>query len=43
MRPSDEKIIFGSTQKIRKDTGWRAFNTIEQTLQSMLDYWQAVL
>src|SRR5215470_4023807 len=23
MRPSDEKIIFGNTQKIRKDTGWR--------------------
>jgi GDP-4-dehydro-6-deoxy-D-mannose reductase len=43
MRPSDEKIIFGSTQKIRKDTGWRAFNTIEQTLQSMLHYWQTVL
>jgi GDP-4-dehydro-6-deoxy-D-mannose reductase len=43
MRPSDEKIIFGSTQKIRKDTGWRALNTIEQTLKLMLDYWQAVL
>ena len=43
MRPSDEKIIFGSTQKIRKDTGWRPLNTIEQTLQSMLDYWQAAL
>ena len=22
MRPSDEKIIFGSTRKFRKDTGW---------------------
>jgi len=43
MRPSDEKIIFGSTRKIRKDTGWRAQNSIEQTLQSMLDYWLAVL
>jgi GDP-4-dehydro-6-deoxy-D-mannose reductase len=43
MRPSDEKIIFGSTRKIRKDTGWRAKNSIEQTLQSMLDYWLAVL
>jgi len=40
MRPSDEKIIFGSTQKIRKDTGWRPLNSLEQTLQSMLDYWQ---
>jgi nucleoside-diphosphate-sugar epimerase len=43
MRPSDEKIIFGSTKKIRKDTGWRPLNSIEQTLRSMLDYWQAVL
>src|SRR6266403_4962536 len=43
MRPSDEKIIFGSTQKIRKDTGWKPLNSIEQTLQSMLEYWQAVL
>jgi GDP-4-dehydro-6-deoxy-D-mannose reductase len=41
MRPSDEKIIFGSTKKILKDTGWRPRNSIEQTLQSMLDYWRA--
>jgi nucleoside-diphosphate-sugar epimerase len=43
MRPSDEKIIFGSTQKIRKDTGWKPQLSIEQTLQSMLDYWDEVL
>lgn len=43
MRPSDEKIIFGSTQKIRKDTGWKPLNSVEQTLKSMLDYWDAVL
>jgi GDP-4-dehydro-6-deoxy-D-mannose reductase len=43
MRPSDEKIIFGSTKKIRKDTGWTPLNSIEQTLKSMLDYWQATL
>jgi GDP-4-dehydro-6-deoxy-D-mannose reductase len=43
MRPSDERIIFGSTQKFRRDTGWRAVNSIERTLQSMLEYWQAVL
>jgi GDP-4-dehydro-6-deoxy-D-mannose reductase len=39
MRPSDEKIIFGSTRKIRKDTGWKPIRTIEQTLASMLSYW----
>jgi GDP-4-dehydro-6-deoxy-D-mannose reductase len=43
MRPSDEKVIFGSTQKIRKDTGWKPLKSIHQTLESMLDYWQAVL
>jgi nucleoside-diphosphate-sugar epimerase len=43
MRPSDEKIIFGSTQKIRRDTGWKPLNSVEQTLQSMLAYWHAVL
>jgi GDP-4-dehydro-6-deoxy-D-mannose reductase len=41
MRPSDEKIIFGSTRKIRKDTGWKPIKSIEQTLQSMLEYWDA--
>jgi GDP-4-dehydro-6-deoxy-D-mannose reductase len=41
MRPSDEKIIFGSTRKIRKDTGWKPLKSIEQTLQSMLEYWEA--
>jgi len=41
MRPSDEKIIFGSTGKIRKDTGWKPQKSIEQTLESMLEYWDA--
>ena len=43
MRPSDERIIFGSTRKIRKDTGWKPMNSIEQTLDSMLRYWDATL
>jgi GDP-4-dehydro-6-deoxy-D-mannose reductase len=43
MRPSDEKIIFGSTKKIRKDTGWTPLNVIEQTLQSMLEHWETAL
>jgi len=40
MRPSDEKIIFGSTQKIRRDTGWKPEYSLEDTLNSMLQYWQ---
>src|SRR5580692_4749646 len=42
MRPSDEKTIFGSTQKIRRDLGWKPIRKIDQTLQSMLDYWDRV-
>ncbi len=43
MRPSDERIIFGSSHKIRKDTGWKPMKSIEQTLTSMLEYWSEVL
>jgi len=43
MRPSDEKIIFGSTQKLRKHTGWKPRLSIEQTLNSMLSYWDQVM
>ena len=39
MRPSDEKIIFGNTNKFRRDTGWKQTLSIEQTLSSMLEYW----
>jgi len=42
MRPSDEKIIFGDTSKIRRDTGWKPVHTIEHTLGSMLAYWDRV-
>ena len=40
MRPSDEKIIFGVTSKIRKDTGWAPLYTMDQTLASMLEFWE---
>lgn len=43
MRPSDERIIFGSTKKIRKDTGWKPLILLEETLKSMLAYWDAAL
>jgi GDP-4-dehydro-6-deoxy-D-mannose reductase len=43
MRPSDEKIIFGSTKKLRKDTGWKPIFSIERTLASMLEYWDRVM
>ena len=43
MRPSDEKIIFGSTKKIRKHTGWKPVLSLKQTLTSMLEYWDRAL
>ena len=43
MRPSDERIIFGSTYKLHRDTGWKPLRTIEQTLSSMLDHWDRVM
>jgi GDP-4-dehydro-6-deoxy-D-mannose reductase len=43
MRPSDEKIIFGSTKKIRKHTGWKPIFSIKQTLTSMLEYWERAM
>jgi GDP-4-dehydro-6-deoxy-D-mannose reductase len=43
MRPSDEKIIFGSTKRIRKHTGWKPMLSLKQTLTSMLEYWDRVL
>lgn len=39
MRPSDEKIIFGSTGKLRRDTGWKPSFSIADTLSAMLAYW----
>ena len=43
MRPSDEKIIFGSTKKFHEDTGWKAERSLEDTLRSILEHWEAEL
>jgi GDP-4-dehydro-6-deoxy-D-mannose reductase len=43
MRPSDEKIIFGNTGKFRRDTGWKPMFSLEETLSSMMKYWEAEL
>jgi GDP-4-dehydro-6-deoxy-D-mannose reductase len=40
MRPSDEKIIFGNTARIRRDTGWKPIQSLEQTLAAMFTYWE---
>ena len=43
IRPSDEKIIFGSTLKFRRDTGWKPMFSLRQTLTSMFEYWEAAI
>ena len=43
MRPSDEKIIFGDTKKIRRDTGWKPLRTLDETLTDMLEHWERAL
>jgi GDP-4-dehydro-6-deoxy-D-mannose reductase len=40
VRPHDEKIIFGSSARFRRHTGWKPTVSFEETLASMLDYWQ---
>jgi len=43
IRLSDERIIFGDTQKLQKDTGWKPRKSLEQTLGRMLAYWEQAL
>jgi GDP-4-dehydro-6-deoxy-D-mannose reductase len=38
LRPSDEPIIFGSTEKLRRDTGWAPIVTLNETLRAVLGY-----
>lgn len=40
LRPSDEAIIFGSTSKIRQDTGWEPTYSLRQTLADILNFEQ---
>ncbi len=43
LRPSDEPIIYGCSQKFQSDTGWSAVIPLKETLGDMLDYWGKVL
>lgn len=43
MRPSDEKIIFGNSDKFRRETGWRPVQKLEDTLSAMIQHWERVL
>ena len=43
LRPTDEKIIIGNIQKLKRDTGWSQSITMEETIADMLNYWRKVL
>ncbi len=40
VRPNDNKIVIGSNEKIKHDTGWEPNYTLQQTLKDILDYYK---
>lgn len=43
IRPSDNKIIIGSNEKIVKETGWNIKYALDQSLKDIISYWQSYL
>lgn len=40
LRKADIPLLLGDNHKIRKETGWKPEIPLEQTLQSLLEYWR---
>jgi len=40
VRPSDNRIIIGSNEKIKREVGWHNAIPLEQSLKDIIDYWQ---
>jgi len=40
VRPSDNRIIIGSNEKIKREVGWHNAISLEQSLKDIIDYWQ---
>ncbi len=40
VRPNDNKIIIGSNEKIKRDTGWESTILIEQSLKDILEFYK---
>lgn len=40
VRPSDNRVIVGSNQRIYDDLGWKPEITLRQSLTDILDYWE---
>ena len=43
IRPTDETIIVGNIEKLKKATGWEQKVPMEQTICDMLNYWRKML
>jgi GDP-4-dehydro-6-deoxy-D-mannose reductase len=39
IRPSDNRIIIGSNQRLREEIGWIPAISLRQSLQDILEYW----
>jgi GDP-4-dehydro-6-deoxy-D-mannose reductase len=40
LRPTDEPIIYGSSEKFKRETGWAQEIPLDHTLRDMLDFWR---
>ena len=40
LRPTDEKIIIGNIDKLKRDTGWCQEISLDMTISDILDYWR---
>lgn len=40
IRPNDNKVIIGSNEKLKKETGWEAEYSFEKSVQDILQYWE---
>lgn len=43
LRTTDEHIIIGNVDKLKRDTGWKQKIEMQQTIADMLDYWRMAL
>lgn len=39
VRPNDNKVIIGSSEKIKSEVGWHNIIPLEKSLRDILDYW----
>lgn len=42
-RPSENKVIIGSYDKLMRETGWKPEIGIEESLSDIIDYWKNIL